>query len=154
MVDPAGLFRLNTCASASNDLQGLLGWLSNFKLGLDGFAMFAADDIPIQRRGFQLEELDGETLLYRHSLKKLIYLNESAASIWRLCDGKRTAREIANLLTDVYPEAGDIVAAEVADAIDSLVREGALRMAHRPDELEPDAVGNSAGSQAASGKLA
>jgi len=32
--------------------------------------MFAADDIPIQRRGFQLEELDGETLLYRHSLKK------------------------------------------------------------------------------------
>jgi len=69
-----------------------------------------------------------------------------------LCDGKRTAREIGNLLTDAYPEAGDIVAAEVADAIGRLVREGALRMKNQTEEPESDAVDGFDGSQAASGQ--
>jgi hypothetical protein len=109
--------------------------------------MSDSDAIPIPRKGFQLEELDGETLLYRHSLKKLIYLNESAASIWKLCDGLRTVREIARLLADAYPEAGDAVAADVDDAIDNLVREGALRMTDQSGELQPDSIDGSAGSQ-------
>ena len=104
------------------------------------------DAIPIPRQGFVLEELDGETLLYRHSLKKLIYLNQSAASVWKLCDGKRSAREIARLLADAYPEAGDIVTADVRDALESLTREGALRTTDRPGELQPEGIDDSTGS--------
>jgi hypothetical protein len=102
--------------------------------------MFKPDTIPIPRKGFQLEELDGETLLYRHSLKKLIYLNESAASVWKLCDGVRTAREIAGLLAEAYPEAGDAVAIDVGNALDSLVREGALRTENQPEEPQSGAT--------------
>ncbi len=110
-----------------------------------------SDAIPVPRQGFVLEELDGETLLYRHSLKKLIYLNQSAASVWKLCDGKRSAREIAALLADAYPEAGEIVTTDVRDALDSLIREGALRMANQPGELQPVGIDDSAGSQVGSG---
>jgi pyrroloquinoline quinone biosynthesis protein D len=90
--------------------------------------------VPIPRQGFQLEELDGETLLYRHSEKRLVYLNESAALVWKLCDGKRTAREITSLLVDAYPEARETIAADVAAAIESLVREGVLRTSSQPEE--------------------
>jgi len=93
-----------------------------------------SDAIPIPRQGFVLEELDGETLLYRHSLKKLIYLNASAALVWKLCDGKRSAREIAGILADAYPEEADMVTTDVSDALDGLVREGALRTADQPGE--------------------
>jgi hypothetical protein len=105
-----------------------------------------SDAIPIPRKGFVLEELDGETLLYRHSLKKLIYLNDSAASVWKLCDGERSAREIACLLADAYPEAGEVVAADVGDALERLVREGALRMTNQPEEPEPEGIDDCAGS--------
>lgn len=108
--------------------------------------MFHSDAIPIPRKGFQLEELDGETLLYRHSLKKLIYLNESAALVWKLCDGKRTVREIVGLLADAYREAGDTVAVDVGDTLDGLVREGALRTANEPEDLQPGATEAAAGS--------
>lgn len=93
--------------------------------------MFNSDTVPIPRQGFQLEELDGETLLYRHSLKKMIYLSESAAVVWKLCDGERTAQEIVNLLADAYPESRETVIGDVVAALDSLVREGALHMTSR-----------------------
>lgn len=98
--------------------------------------MFNSDTIPIPRQGFQLEELDGETLLYRHSLKKMIYLSESAAVVWKLCDGERTAQEIVNLLADAYPESRDNVIADVVAALDSLVREGALHMTSRASRAD------------------
>ncbi len=98
-----------------------------------------------------LEELDGETLLYRHSLKKLIYLNASAASVWKLCDGKRSAREIAGILADAYPEEADTVTTDVSDALDGLIREGALRIADQPAEIQPDRIDDSAAPQVASG---
>jgi coenzyme PQQ biosynthesis protein PqqD len=95
------------------------------------------DAIPTPRSGFQLEHLDGETLLYRHSLKKMIYLNESAASVWKLCDGQRTVDEIVNLLLQAYPEVADSLARDIDEALDHLVREGALRMSGQPERIPP-----------------
>ena len=90
------------------------------------------DVIPIPRDGFRLEQVEGETLIYQHSQKKLIYLNESAAAVWHLCDGQRTIRNIIDLLADAYPEDATTVAADVSDAINSLVREDALQISNKP----------------------
>ncbi len=97
-----------------------------------------SDAVPTPRSGFQLEHLDGETLLYRHSLKKMIYMNESAASVWKLCDGQRTVAQIISLLVQAYPEAADTLAGEVGQALDHLVGEGALKMSDQATKPSPE----------------
>jgi len=84
------------------------------------------DEIPTPCRDFTIEHLEGETILYRHSLKKMIYLNESAAVVWTLCDGRRTVADIVDLLVKNYPGVADTVAADVKEVIADLTREGAL----------------------------
>jgi hypothetical protein len=86
------------------------------------------NSIPISRRGFQLEELGDENLLYRHSAKHVVYLNVSAAVIWRLCDGKRSVADIEAMLTENYPEATGQISTDVRQTIDMLMREGALEL--------------------------
>ena len=76
--------------------------------------------IPVQRYTFVLEEMDDEALLYHEGLKKTIYLNETAAVIWKLCDGERTIQDIIDLLNQAYADSGDRVDADVAEAIASL----------------------------------
>jgi hypothetical protein len=56
------------------------------------------------RRGVISQELDGELLLYVEETHRASSLNASAARVWALCDGKRSAAMIAveaNLDTDV-----------------------------------------------------
>jgi hypothetical protein len=83
--------------------------------------------VPVRRRGFRVQAMDGETLIYRHAMKKAIYLNESAAVIWQLCDGHRSIKEIANVLVDAYPDVGDDLAIDINETVERLHREGALR---------------------------
>jgi len=92
--------------------------------------------IPVQRYTFVLEEMDEEALLYHEGLKKTIYLNETAAVIWKLCDGERTIQNIIDLLNQAYADSGDHVNADVADAIASLAGEGALRVRAAAEKVE------------------
>lgn len=85
--------------------------------------------VPNQHRDFQVELIDGETLLYQHQLKRVVYLNESAALVWHLCDGRRSVADIVELLVNSYPDIEDTVRADVVEAIDSLVLEDALYIA-------------------------
>jgi coenzyme PQQ synthesis protein D (PqqD) len=85
--------------------------------------------IPHQHHDFQVEQIDGETLLYQHQLKRVIYLNESAALVWHLCDGQRSVADIIELLVDSYPDTEDAVRADVVEAIDGLFLEDALYIA-------------------------
>ncbi len=94
--------------------------------------MTAPNLIPISRTEFILRQTDGKTVLYRQSTDKTIYLNESAAAVWQLCDGKRTVQQLAGLLADAYPEMRAEVVAGVNQAVDDLYREGALRLESRP----------------------
>jgi len=87
------------------------------------------EEIPHQHGDFQIEQLEGETLLYQHQLKRVIYLNESAALVWHLCDGRRSVADIIELLVNSYPETEDAVRADVIEAIDSLFLEDALYIA-------------------------
>ena len=97
--------------------------------------MINLEEIPNQRHDFQIEEIDGETLLYQHQLKRMIYLNESAALVWHLCDGRRSVADIIDLLINSYPDIEDAVRADVIEAIDSLVLEDVLYIA--PANVQP-----------------
>lgn len=48
--------------------------------------------------GIITREVDGELLIYDLDRDKAHCLNPSAAAIWKLCDGRTTAEEIANSL--------------------------------------------------------
>jgi hypothetical protein len=82
-------------------------------------------DSFVQTTGFFIEEMDGEILLYKTGTHKAVYLNETAALVWKLCDGERTVREIADLLAEGFPDCEDLDQ-DVEKAIRSLLREGAV----------------------------
>lgn len=79
-----------------------------------------------QSPGFVIEEMDDEILLYRPSTHKAIHLNGTAAAIWKLCDGTRTAKDLVDCLIAEYPSAQSSVSHEVQEAIDLLLSDGAL----------------------------
>jgi hypothetical protein len=75
---------------------------------------------------FFIEDLQDETLLYRSGSQTAIYLNESAAVVWRLCDGTRGVKEIVDLLVESFPEARSAVPYDVEQAVALLLEKGAL----------------------------
>ncbi|HEY6231524.1 MAG TPA: PqqD family protein [Pyrinomonadaceae bacterium] len=53
--------------------------------------------LPAARRDEIItREVDGELLIYDRARDKAHCLNETAAAIWKRCDGRTTARDIAN----------------------------------------------------------
>jgi pyrroloquinoline quinone biosynthesis protein D len=87
-----------------------------------------ADQIPRPRKGYRLEVMGDDILLYGSTALKTIYLNESAALVWKLCDGARSVRQIAEMLVQTFPEDAAAVEGDVWNTIDRLLREGALRL--------------------------
>lgn len=84
------------------------------------------DVVPRQAFGFIAEDMEGETLLYRLGAHKAIHLNETAALIWKLCDGTRSVQAIIAELREVFPGSEADVGADVQEALKLLVSEGAL----------------------------
>ncbi len=78
--------------------------------------------------GFELEEIDGELLLYSPELNRSIHMNSAASLIWRLCDGKVTVAELIELLASAFPESKDSIEQDVSDTIDLLVQHGAVQL--------------------------
>jgi pyrroloquinoline quinone biosynthesis protein D len=72
------------------------------------------------------EEMDGQVLLYRVGAHKAVHLNDSAALIWKLCDGSRTLKDVIGVLSDAYPEMQATIAADVRSGARMLLQEGAL----------------------------
>ena len=84
------------------------------------------DTVPLPRGRYLIEEIDNECLIYRMPVKAAVYLNETATVIWRLCDGTRTAQEIATVLAEAFPDAAESIAADVQATIDELIKIGTL----------------------------
>ncbi len=78
--------------------------------------------------GFELEEIDGELLLYSPELNRSVHMNSTAAIIWRLCDGRMTVAELIELLTSAFPESEDAIEQDVVDTIDLLVQHSAVQL--------------------------
>ena len=77
---------------------------------------------------FQLEEIDGEVLLYSPSATRSIYLNPSAAVIWRLCTGEFTAEEIIDSLQDQFPDEAESIKEDVLSTLEKFVESSAIEL--------------------------
>lgn len=55
--------------------------------------------------GVVVEVIDGECLVYHPQRTRAFYLNPSAALVWGLCDGVRSAAEICQMIRQGYPDA-------------------------------------------------
>jgi coenzyme PQQ biosynthesis protein PqqD len=90
-------------------------------------------DVPLKHSfGYFVEEMDGECLLYRLGAHKAIHLNETASLIWKLCDGTRSMQDIVAFLGQEYPDSRDDLSTDVREAVEMLIREGALLDASAP----------------------
>jgi len=74
--------------------------------------------IVMLQSGYLLERIDNEITVYHPTLATSLYLNETGALIWELCDGVRPVSEVIDLLVDLYPENG----AQIADDVRLLIR--------------------------------
>jgi hypothetical protein len=83
---------------------------------------------PRALAAYRLEELDGEQLLYSAEHTRILYCNETASLIWRLCDGDRTVDEITMLLQDAFPDAAVSISADVEATIDEYLQQGAVEL--------------------------
>jgi hypothetical protein len=81
---------------------------------------------PRRKPDYRLEEMDGELLLFHLAESQIMYCNETASLIWQLCDGGRTAQEIAGLLAAAYPEAGEMIAQDVESTLRQFAEHGAI----------------------------
>lgn len=86
------------------------------------------DGIPHHSPDAQVQKFDDEVVIYFTLRKKAVYLNETAALIWELCDRTRTVADIVKLISDNYPDQIEQVREHIIEAIEQLWREGALRI--------------------------
>jgi hypothetical protein len=77
---------------------------------------------------FQLEEIDGEVLLYSPKATRSIYLNPSASLIWRLCTGEFSTQEIIDSLRDQFPEQADSIEDDVMTTLDLFIESQAIEL--------------------------
>jgi len=76
---------------------------------------------PRRKPDYRLEMIEGELLLYHPVRTRILYCNETASLVWRLCDGQRTVDEITALLAAAFPEAADTVAQDVATVLQTFL---------------------------------
>ena len=88
----------------------------------------ALNQVPVPHDGIELAEIEGEGVLYCHDKMTMIYLNESASVIWRLCDGHRSVADIISALTDAYPDLAGEVSIDVRETLGSFAGEGVLEL--------------------------
>jgi PqqD family protein of HPr-rel-A system len=72
---------------------------------------------PPRRDDVIEEELDGEVVLFDPRSGNTYRLNQTAAAVWRRCDGRATTREIAEQLAQAY----DVESEAALDDVEQLV---------------------------------
>lgn len=82
---------------------------------------------PSPVEGYRVEEMDGELLLYHPQSTATVYMNNTAALVWQLCDGSREVAEIVEILGESFPESGTALRKDIIQALDSFRSQGALK---------------------------
>lgn len=86
------------------------------------------DGIPHREPGYQLEMLDGESLLFDPSQGRVVHCNQMTVVLWHLCNGERTVHQVITLLTEAYPESGPQAADDILDTLSQLQEAHAIRI--------------------------
>lgn len=73
---------------------------------------------------FILERIDNDITVYHPSLTTSLYLNESGALIWELCDGTHRVADIIDLLKQAYPDNSSTIEKDVITVVGQLVDHG------------------------------
>ncbi len=88
--------------------------------------MLKSDIIPKQVPGIQIETFGDGVLLYRQTAREAAYLNNSAAVIWALCDGKNTLADIEDTLIKAYPEGKNSIYEDIDLTLEKLQQNNAI----------------------------
>jgi Coenzyme PQQ synthesis protein D (PqqD) len=75
---------------------------------------------PVRRSDVQWRTVGGEVLILQAVLKQYHVLNEVAARIWELADGRHTQGEIADVVSEEYSHDRDAVYEDVVETIRGL----------------------------------
>ncbi|HEX8681328.1 MAG TPA: PqqD family protein [Ardenticatenaceae bacterium] len=86
-------------------------------------------DKPKQKPDYHLEEMDNELLLFHPQEKKVLYMNETTALVWQLCDGQRTIQEITALLVETFPDAAREIPGDLENILKQLQQERVIELA-------------------------
>jgi hypothetical protein len=93
---------------------------------------------PIVASGVVIEDLDADLCLYRAEVDEALVLNETAADIWRLADGRVSVDEITNQLAAAYQTSVEAIGPDVVAAVSELADRGYLvEAAPAPDSTPP-----------------
>lgn len=88
-------------------------------------------DTPRRRPEYVLERIDDDYQLRHRGRGTAIYLNETAALLWELCDGKKSIGDIKRMLQAAYPDAAEIEL-DVDEAMSMLLGHHVLNVAQPP----------------------
>lgn len=83
--------------------------------------------VPVKVDGYVLDELDGELLIFDPESGRIVQVNETAALIWQLCDGRHSLQELGDVLAEAYPEAAEAVRQDIPVIVQQLVELRVLR---------------------------
>jgi hypothetical protein len=84
------------------------------------------DRVLVPAADVQMEVIGDEVLLYLPQHASAVYLSPTAAFVWALCDGSRSARVIIDLIKEDYPDAGANLSEDVLATLDQLQESGVL----------------------------
>jgi hypothetical protein len=76
--------------------------------------------------GVHAVEVDGRVSLYVPATDQIVSLNETASTVWSLCDGHRDTDEVVGTVAAVYGRGIEDIRAEVCQVLEDLRAAGAL----------------------------
>jgi Coenzyme PQQ synthesis protein D (PqqD) len=80
---------------------------------------------PTIAEGLDVNETDDGLIIYQESTDRVHHLNPTAAVVFELCDGTRSAQDIARLVAETFALA-DSPEAETQACIEDLTRENLI----------------------------
>ena len=86
------------------------------------------EQIPTQNERLRVEAMEDEILLYDPAGNRVFQLNPSAALIWRLCTGERSAGEVIELLQQAYPDSAGSIGSDVIAILEKWAAEGCIEL--------------------------
>jgi hypothetical protein len=81
---------------------------------------------PFSAPDYQIQELDGELLLFHPASQTILHTNQTAALVWELCNGQHTVAEMVQIFKAVYPTAAETIEDDVLNILNQFASQGMI----------------------------